>query len=134
MSPEKNASSAWSRSLAGRLAAALAVLSAGLVAAAHFTGGANRPGVVHLTSSSSRQGAGQPRKDPAAAAAPAFFGTLPPGATLPSSARYVPGDAWGCVGRWFSGRWHDAGAQQYIAKVKQYRQEKIWTTRDFQEP
>jgi hypothetical protein len=302
MSPEKNVSSAWSRSLAVRLAAALAVLSAGLVAAAHFTGGANRPGAVHLTSSSLRQGAGQPRKHPAAAAAPAFFGTLPPGATLPSSAqcaawvraqpspheskgvnqpynqrtgahlpagflandapaadqkivprvngnftgstreilrwvackwginqtivfaqaaveswwrqttkgdfgsdtsacppghrtlnsqgqcaqswgilqnrypfekgafpaairstamnadtayaiwrtcfdgyetwlntvpepqRYVKGDAWGCVGRWFSGRWHDTGAQQYIAKVRQYRKEKIWMTRDFQEP
>ena len=87
MSPDNNVRSAWSRSLAVRLAVVLAVLSAGLVAAAHFTGGANRPGAVRLTSSSLRQGAGQPREHPAAAAAPAFFGTLPPGATLPSSAQ-----------------------------------------------
>jgi hypothetical protein len=294
MSPGKNESSAWSRSLAVRLAAALAVLAAGLVAAAHFTGGAPPSAAVHLTTSSLQH--------PATAAAPAFFGTRPPGAKLPSSAqcaawvraqpspheskgvnrpynqrtgahlpadflandapaadqkivprvngnftgstreilrwvackwginqtivfaqaaveswwrqttrgdfgsdtsacppghrnlnnqgqcaqswgilqnrypfeqgafpaairstamnadtayaiwrtcfdgyetwlntvpepqRYVKGDAWGCVGRWFSGRWHDAGAQQYIAKVKQYRKEKIWMTRDFQEP
>jgi hypothetical protein len=54
--------------------------------------------------------------------------------TVPESTPYKKGDAWGCVGRWFSGRWHDAGAQQYIAKVKQYKNERIWTTRDFQQP
>jgi autotransporter family porin len=54
--------------------------------------------------------------------------------TVPESTPYKKGDAWGCVGRWFSGRWHDAGAQQYIAKVKQYKNERIWTTKDFQEP
>src|SRR5438046_3076997 len=78
MSPEKNVSSAWSRSLTVRLAAALAVLAAGLVAAAHFTGGAPRSAAAHLTASS--------LPHPAAAAAPAFFGTRPPGAKLPSSA------------------------------------------------
>ena len=79
MSPEKNGSSAWSRSLAVRLAAALAVLAAGLVAAAHFTGGTPGSAAVHLTTSSMQH--------PAAAAAPAFFGTRPPGAKLPSSAQ-----------------------------------------------
>jgi hypothetical protein len=308
MSPEKPASPARARSLIVRLTAALAVLAAALVSAAHFTGGdrgapaAARAGLVHLTTSSLRGSAGHPRARPAATAAPAFFGTRPPGAKLPSSAqcaawvraqpsaheskgvnkpynrrtgahlpadflandepaadqrivprvngnftgstreilrwvackwgisqtivfaqaaveswwrqntkgdlgtdrtacppghrtlngqgqcaqswgilqnrypfekgafpaairstamnadtayaiwrtcfdgyetwlntvpepqRYVKGDAWGCVGRWFSGRWHDAGAQQYIAKVRQYRKDKIWMTRDFQEP
>ncbi len=39
-----------------------------------------------------------------------------------------------CVGRWFSGRWHTAPTQQYIAKGKQYRRERIWETPDFQQP
>jgi autotransporter family porin len=47
---------------------------------------------------------------------------------------YHAGDVWGCVGRWFAGRWHTAPAQQYIAKVSQYLREKIWTTADFQQP
>ena len=33
---------------------------------------------------------------------------------------YAAGDIWGCVGLWFSGRWYDAGAQQYIADVQDY--------------
>lgn len=47
---------------------------------------------------------------------------------------YRAGDAWGCVGRWFAGRWHTPPAQQYIANVKLYLREHIWTTRDFQQP
>jgi autotransporter family porin len=47
---------------------------------------------------------------------------------------YHAGDAWGCVGRWFAGRWHTAPAQQYIAKVKKYLRERIWLQPDFQEP
>jgi autotransporter family porin len=54
--------------------------------------------------------------------------------TVPEPRTYHQGDAWGCVGRWFSGRWHTAPAQQYIAKVRQYLREKIWTTPDFQQP
>ena len=44
------------------------------------------------------------------------------------------GDAWGCVGRWFSGRWHTAAAEEYVTKVKQYRDQEIWRTPDFQQP
>ena len=44
------------------------------------------------------------------------------------------GDAWGCVGRWFAGRWRTPPAVQYIGKVRQYLREKIWTTPDFQQP
>jgi autotransporter family porin len=32
---------------------------------------------------------------------------------------YRPGDAWGCIGRWFSGRWYDLAARQYIGCVRQ---------------
>lgn len=47
---------------------------------------------------------------------------------------YHAGDAWGCVGRWFAGRWHTPPAQQYIAMVRKYLRERIWTTPNFQEP
>ena len=53
---------------------------------------------------------------------------------VPRGSQYHKGDAWGCVGRWFAGRWHTAPAQQYISKVKLYMRERIWTTPDFQQP
>jgi hypothetical protein len=40
--------------------------------------------------------------------------------------RYRAGDLWGSVGAWFSGRWHDEGAEHYVAKVKQYLHERVW--------
>ena len=46
-------------------------------------------------------------------------------------AGYGPGDLWGCVGFWFSGRWHDDGAEQYIQHVQSLLDQKIWTTADF---
>jgi hypothetical protein len=54
--------------------------------------------------------------------------------TVPHNGTYKAGDAWGCVGRWFAGRWHTQPAQQYIAFVRKYLKEKIWTTPDFQQP
>ncbi len=53
---------------------------------------------------------------------------------VPHGQTYHAGDAWGCVGRWFAGRWHTAPAEQYVAKVKQYMSERIWLTPDFQQP
>ncbi len=47
---------------------------------------------------------------------------------------YHAGDVWGCIGRWFAGRWHTPPAQQYIAQVKRYLSQRIWTTPDFQQP
>jgi hypothetical protein len=47
--------------------------------------------------------------------------------------RYHAGDMWGCVGRWFAGRWHTTPAQQYIARVSQYLPERIWTQPDVQQ-
>ena len=32
-----------------------------------------------------------------------------------NGARYAAGDLWGSIGAWFSGRWHDAGAEGYVA-------------------
>ena len=54
--------------------------------------------------------------------------------TVEHNGTYRAGDDWGCVGRWFAGRWHSAPAEQYIAQVKQYLSERIWTTPNFQEP
>jgi autotransporter family porin len=54
--------------------------------------------------------------------------------TVPHAGTYQAGDEWGCVGRWFAGRWHTAPAQQYIAFVKKYLRERIWTQPDFQQP
>ena len=44
---------------------------------------------------------------------------------------YAAGDAWGCMGRWFSGRWYTADALQYIARVQDYFKQRIWTTANF---
>jgi autotransporter family porin len=49
-------------------------------------------------------------------------------------AQYGAGDAWGCVGRWFAGRWHIAPADQYVAAVQGYQSQRIWQTANFQEP
>jgi hypothetical protein len=46
--------------------------------------------------------------------------------TVSKGRKYHAGDAWGCVGRWFAGRWYTAPALSYIAKVKQYLKERIW--------
>jgi autotransporter family porin len=54
--------------------------------------------------------------------------------TVERGSQYAAGDAWGCVGVWFSGRWHDARANGYITRVKDYRSQRIWTTRNFQQP
>lgn len=47
---------------------------------------------------------------------------------------YGAGDAWGCAGRWFAGRWHTPPAEEYIGRVQEYLIERIWKQPDFQEP
>jgi autotransporter family porin len=54
--------------------------------------------------------------------------------TVDRGSQYAAGDAWGCVGRWFSGRWHTAAAEGYITNVKDYLSQRIWETPNFQEP
>lgn len=40
---------------------------------------------------------------------------------------------WGCVGVWFSGRWHDAPAEQYITNVKAELADKKWDDASFKD-
>jgi autotransporter family porin len=49
------------------------------------------------------------------------------------TAGYRAGDAWGCVGRWFSGRWHTPESETYVGRVRDYLNQRIWTTPNFQE-
>lgn len=47
---------------------------------------------------------------------------------------YKEGDVWGCLGRWYSGRWHTQAAETYIQRVREYYDARIWEAPDFQEP
>lgn len=53
--------------------------------------------------------------------------------TVERGQTYQAGDAWGCVGRWFSGRWHTAAGDGYVQRVKDYLSQRIWTMPDFQQ-
>jgi autotransporter family porin len=44
---------------------------------------------------------------------------------------YAAGDAKGCLGVWFSGRWRTPDALDYIKAVEDYMTQKIWTTAAF---
>lgn len=44
---------------------------------------------------------------------------------------YAAGDLWGSLGAWFSGRWHTAPAEDYIAKVKDHLASRTWTKSGF---
>lgn len=46
---------------------------------------------------------------------------------------YAAGDTWGCVGRWFSGRWHTAAGDGYVQRVRDYLNQRIWETPNFQQ-
>ena len=39
---------------------------------------------------------------------------------------YHAGDAWGCIGSWFSGQWYDSGATGYISDVQGFLNSKTW--------
>jgi hypothetical protein len=54
--------------------------------------------------------------------------------TVDRGQTYAAGDAWGCVGRWFSGRWHEATGDQYVGRVRGYLAQRIWETAAFQQP
>ncbi len=45
--------------------------------------------------------------------------------------QYGAGDVWGCIGRWFSGRWYTQPANQYIAAVQDYLNRRSWTDQGF---
>jgi autotransporter family porin len=44
---------------------------------------------------------------------------------------YGPGDMWGCLGVWFSGRWHTSAADGYITNVQAYLSQRVWEQPDF---
>lgn len=48
-------------------------------------------------------------------------------------AEYGAGDIWGCVGRWYAGRWHTGAANGYVVKVQDYLSRRIWLSGAFQE-
>jgi hypothetical protein len=41
---------------------------------------------------------------------------------------YQAGDLWGCIGRWFSGAWHDSAAENYIKLVQQHMTNQEWNS------
>jgi hypothetical protein len=51
--------------------------------------------------------------------------------TVDRGATYAAGDAWGCVGLWYAGRWHTAAANDYITRVQAYFDQQIWKTASF---
>jgi len=51
--------------------------------------------------------------------------------TVERGATYGAGDAWGCTGVWFSGRWYTGPAVAYIAAVQDYMDIRIWTDPNF---
>lgn len=40
--------------------------------------------------------------------------------------QWPAGDAWGCIGTWFSGQWHTAAADGYIGRVQAVLNAKSW--------
>jgi autotransporter family porin len=54
--------------------------------------------------------------------------------TVERGRQYAAGDAWGCVGRWFSGRWHVSDSERYVSRVRDYLNQRIWETPNFQQP
>ncbi len=44
---------------------------------------------------------------------------------------YAAGDMWGCVGRWFSGRWYTSEANWYMGELQSYMDRRIWESRDY---
>ena len=51
--------------------------------------------------------------------------------TVERGVDYGAGDAWGCIGEWYSGRWHTSSAEGYISAVKDYLNQRIWATPNF---
>ncbi len=52
-------------------------------------------------------------------------------ARAPAGIPYAANDEWGCMGAYFSGQWHDASAEGYIARVKGQLAGRSWTRPDF---
>jgi hypothetical protein len=48
-----------------------------------------------------------------------------------NGSRYKPGDLWGSVGAWYSGRWHTAPNEGYVDAVKKNLRERTWATHPY---
>lgn len=57
-----------------------------------------------------------------------YLADFPPVVGYPS---YHAGDIWGCLGRWYSGRWYSQGAINYINMVKDGLAAKDWLQAGF---
>lgn len=44
---------------------------------------------------------------------------------------YAPGDEWGCIGAWYSGKWYDDGAAGYVRKVEAHLAARVWEESHF---
>jgi hypothetical protein len=51
--------------------------------------------------------------------------------TVERGKEYAAGDLWGCLGKWYSGRWYTDAANEYIGWVQDYLDDEIWTSSDF---
>ena len=51
--------------------------------------------------------------------------------TVERGGTYAAGDAWGCTGVWFAGRWKTAAANTYVAEVQVILAERTWETTNF---
>ena len=51
--------------------------------------------------------------------------------TVDRGRQYAAGDLWGCVGRWFAGRWYSSSAQDYTGKVRGYLNQRVWEQATF---
>jgi autotransporter family porin len=51
--------------------------------------------------------------------------------TVERNGTYGPGDLEGCLGVWFAGRWRVSAAMDYVAAVRDYRNQRIWETPNF---
>lgn len=44
---------------------------------------------------------------------------------------YNAGDEWGCLGRWYAGRWYANGAREYIGAVRHHLASRTWRESGF---
>ncbi len=60
-----------------------------------------------------------------------FDGKMPWLNTVERGKDYAPGDIWGSVGAWFSGRWYTQPSIDYMTVVQQRLAERTWLRPDF---
>ena len=60
-----------------------------------------------------------------------YVGSMPWLDTLQHGSPYASGDAWGCVGVWYSGQWHTPAANDYIARVRAALGARMWASPEF---